>query len=148
MPPRWSSLRWFQVASAWNISPKAAMSPVPKASNPAWTTAAALVSVSVIMRLLWVDGRDLPTVRAPWRRQHRLFSRSWPALAGPRGEAVLHREHRQARTRLHAALGVDVHRVGVHGGRRDHQLGGDLALREPAREQAQHLELALGQLGR
>ena len=46
------------------------------------------------------------------------------------------------------ALGVDVHRVGVHGRVRDEQLGGDLPLGAPARQEAQHLELALGEVDR
>ena len=46
--------------------------------------------------------------------------------ASVRRQAVAHGEHRQTRPGRDAALGVDVHRVGVHGRVRDEQLGGDL----------------------
>ena len=36
--------------------------------------------------------------------------------------------------------------MGLDGGERDHELGGDLGVGHPATDQLQHLELALGQL--
>src|SRR5215472_17167011 len=59
---------------------------------------------------------------------------------GPGRQAVPHREHRQAGPGRDAALGVDVHRVRVHGRLRDHQVGGDLPFRAARGQQAQDLE--------
>ena len=56
-PPRRSSLRWFQVASGWNMSANAARSPLANASKPARTTSTSvMVAVLVVAVLAVMDG--------------------------------------------------------------------------------------------
>ena len=142
-PPRRSSLRWFQVASG----------------------------VEHVGERGEVAARRRPRSRRGRRRCRRRWCRWWSWLA-PRGR--VHAQPRNAggppidrSVDLRAAarpcrianiarparvdtlaLAVDVDRVRVHGRRRDHELGGDLALRAAGDEPAQHLELALGEVGR
>src|SRR4051794_4655232 len=69
---------------------------------------------------------------------HRLFGLSLPGT----DDRVLGREQRRPGTCAAADLVVDVRDVMAHRARRDHELGRDLLVRQPAREQAEHLGFA------
>src|SRR5690349_11335475 len=65
----------------------------------------------------------------------------------PNQQVVLHGEQRGSCAARDADLRVDVLHVALGGAARDHELAGDLRVRQAACHEAQHLDLAIGEIG-